>query len=57
MIVVLLRQLVSRYYTITDFCRSEYEFLLNCKIILAEGRGKYIILGLINPDIHRIESH
>jgi hypothetical protein len=24
-------------YTITDFCRSEYEFLLNCKIILAEG--------------------
>ena len=23
-----------KYYTITDFCRSEYEFLLTCKIIL-----------------------
>jgi hypothetical protein len=22
-----------------------------------DGRGKYIILGLINPGIHRIESH
>jgi len=21
------------------------------------GRGKYIILGLINPGIHQIESH
>jgi hypothetical protein len=23
----------------------------------ARGRGKYIILRLINPGIHRIESH
>ena len=23
----------------------------------SDGRGKYIILGLINPGIHRIESH
>jgi hypothetical protein len=22
-----------------------------------DGQGKYIILGLINPGIHRIESH
>jgi len=22
-----------------------------------DGRGKYIILGLINPGMHRIESH
>ena len=22
-----------------------------------DGRGKYIILGLINPGIHRIESY
>ena len=24
----------DQYYAITDFCRSEYEFLLTCKIIL-----------------------
>ena len=26
-------------YTITDFCRSEYEFLLTCKLILTEAEG------------------
>jgi hypothetical protein len=34
---------IMKYYTITDFCRSEYEFLLTCKITLteAEGWGQY----------------
>ena len=30
---------IWEYYTITDFCRSEYEFLLTCKIILNEAEG------------------
>ena len=29
----------SQCYTITDFSRSEYEFLLTCKIILTEAEG------------------
>jgi len=32
---------IMKYYTITDFCRSAYEFLLTCKIILTEGWGQY----------------
>ena len=33
---------MNEYYTITDFCRSEYEFLLTCKIILTEAKYKSI---------------
>ena len=29
----------ANYYTVTDFCRSEREFLLTCKIILTEAKG------------------
>ena len=29
----------AKYYTVTDFCRSEREFLLTCKIILTEAKG------------------
>ena len=31
--------LYHTYYTITDFCRSEYEFSMTCKIILTEAKG------------------
>jgi len=31
--------IIILYYTITGFCRSEYEFLLTCKIILTEAEG------------------
>ena len=27
----------TEYYTITDLCRSEYEFVLTCKLILTEA--------------------
>jgi hypothetical protein len=32
-------KLIREYYTITDFCRSEYEFLLTCKLILTEAES------------------
>ena len=31
--------LMMQYYTMTDFCRGEYELLLTCKIILNEAEG------------------
>jgi len=46
------------YYTITDFCRSEYEFLLTCKIILTEsfGFGQYWFCRSIKTHIHWYKS-
>ena len=43
-----------QHYTITNFCLSEYEFLLTCKIMLteAEGRGQYWFCRSIKTDIH-----
>ena len=40
---VIILNVISQYYTITDFCRSEYEFLLTSNIILteAEDLGQY----------------
>jgi len=46
------------YYTITDFCRSEYEFLLTCKILLTEpeGWGQYWVSRSIKTHIHWFKS-
>ena len=34
---VFIFDVLTEYYTITDFCRSECEFLLTCKMILTEA--------------------
>ena len=51
-----------RYYTITDFFRSEYEFLLTCKIILVLQVNKnsyslmqqYVIVFYINYNAYYV---
>jgi hypothetical protein len=51
---VIFTTLDKKYCTITDFCKSEYEFLLTYKIILteAEGWGQYWFCRSIKTHIH-----
>ena len=39
MSVTTFKTTVILYYTITDFCRSQYEFLLTCKIMASVNIG------------------